>query len=175
MIRPCSSEDFEAMYEIINDGAQAYKGVIPADRWHEPYMTRDALRDELTAGVVFSGFYAKLSAAPSGPEARELTGVMGIQDKGEVALIRHAYDRTRNRQQGIGSQLLQHLVSKTRKPILIGTWAAANWAIAFYCKHGFQLVTETEKETLLRRYWTVPPRQIATSVVLRGNEPQPSA
>lgn len=156
MIRQCDSDDFGAIYTIINDGAQAYKGVIPADRWHEPYMSKEELRREIEAGVTFFG-YEKDSA---------LVGVMGIQDVQDVTLIRHAYVSTAHQRHGIGSALLTHLRRQTSRPILIGTWADATWAVRFYEKHGFRLTSPEEKERLLRKYWTIPDRQIETSVVL---------
>lgn len=156
MLRLCTDQDKEDIYQIVNDAAQAYKGVIPEDRYHEPYMTRDELSDEINHGVVFWGY----------EEGTQLVGVMGIQDKGEVSLIRHAYVRTQQRKSGIGSKLLTHLMNLTDKPILIGTWASADWAIRFYVKHGFRLVSPAEKNQLLRTYWNVPDRQIETSVVL---------
>lgn len=158
MIRQCSEQDFEDIYEIINDAAVAYKGVIPADRWHDPYMSKDHLRGEIDDGVDFWGL-----------EDRDgLIGVMGIQDRGDVALIRHAYVRTAKRNQGVGSRLLARLEPLSDKPILIGTWAAASWAIAFYEKHGYRLVTPEEKNRLLKKYWNIPDRQVETSVVLRN-------
>ncbi|MBN1889985.1 MAG: GNAT family N-acetyltransferase [Thermoflexales bacterium] len=156
MIRQCQEADFEAMYEIVNDAAQAYKGVIPQDRWHEPYMPRDELRHEIDAGVAFWGY----------EEDGYLLGMMGIQDVQDVTLIRHAYVRTRQRKQGIGGKLLAHLRRQTRRPVLIGTWADATWAIRFYEKHGFQLVSQEEKNRLLKKYWSIPDRQVETSVVL---------
>jgi GNAT superfamily N-acetyltransferase len=156
MIRLCTDTDFATIVEIINEAARAYRGVIPADRWKEPYMSAAELRHEIEAGVVFWGM----------AQAEELLGIMGIQDKGEVALIRHAYVRTRAQQQGIGTSLLRRLESITRKPILIGTWAAASWAIQFYEKNGYKSVSTAEKNRLLRRYWSIPERQIETSVVL---------
>jgi GNAT superfamily N-acetyltransferase len=158
MIRLCRPRDFEAIYAIINDGAAAYRGVIPHDCWHEPYMSRDTLAAEIRAGVEFWA------------EARQdaLVGVMGIQDRGDVTLIRHAYVRSRERRTGVGSMLLEHLEGRTAMPILIGTWAAAEWAIRFYEKHRYRLVTPQEKDRLLARYWSVPPRQVETSVVLAG-------
>ena len=158
MIRRCDQKDFEAILEIINDAAQAYKGVIPADRWHEPYMSRQQLQKELHTGVSFWGL----------EEEGGLIGVMGIQDKGEVTLIRHAYVRSRLRNCGAGSRLLRFLESMTEKPILIGTWADATWAVAFYQKNGYRLVSTDEKNHLLKKYWTIPERQIETSVVLAG-------
>lgn len=156
MIRPCTETDFETMYAIINDAAQAYKGVIPADRWHEPYMPRAELRHEIAAGVRFWGY----------EEDGALVGVMGIQDMQDVTLIRHAYVYTARRGQGIGGKLLAHLLTLADRPILIGTWAAATWAIRFYEKHGFRQVSWEEKERLLRTYWDIPERQVETSVVL---------
>ncbi len=156
MIRKCKQSEFEIIYEIINDGAQAYKGVIPAERWHEPYMSHEELKHEIADGVVFWGCEAD----------QELDGVMGIQDKGDVNLIRHAYVRTRARQQGIGTRLLKHLESTIDKPILVGTWADALWAISFYQKNGYRVVTEEEKDRLLRKYWSITERQVETSVVL---------
>jgi len=156
VIRRCGPEDFEAVWEIINDAAQAYRGVIPADRWHEPYMSREVLAAEVADGVVFWGL----------AEDGVLQGVMGIQDRGEVALIRHAYVRTARRRAGIGAALLGCLERATAKPILIGTWAAASWAVRFYEKHGYRLVGPEEKDRLLAAYWRIPARQVETSVVL---------
>ncbi|MFB9326296.1 GNAT family N-acetyltransferase [Paenibacillus aurantiacus] len=156
MIRLCHRQDEDQIWAIINDAAQAYKGVIPEDRFHDPYMTKEELLHEVESGVVFWGV----------EEDGELVGVMGIQDKGEVALIRHAYVRTARRQGGIGGRLLEHIAGRVEKPILIGTWEAAVWAIAFYKKHGFALVPAEAKRGLLERYWQVPERQIETSVVL---------
>ncbi len=156
MIRQCLAPDFETIYQIINDAAQAYRGVIPADRWKEPYLTRDELHREIANGVEFWGYEAE----------GVLAGVMGIQDKGEVALIRHAYVRTARRNQGIGGQLLEFLQSRIERPILIGTWADAAWAVRFYEKHQFRKVDPIEKVELLRRFWTIPERQVETSVVL---------
>jgi GNAT superfamily N-acetyltransferase len=156
MIRKCDDTDFELIYEIVNDGAQAYKGVIPADRLKEPYMDRDELRHEVDAGVEFWGY----------EEAGELLGVMGIQHVLDVTLIRHAYVRTDRQKKGIGGKLLLHLRTMTSRPILIGTWADASWAVRFYEKHGFRVVTVEEKNHLLKKYWSIPDRQIETSVVL---------
>jgi GNAT superfamily N-acetyltransferase len=156
MIRPCADADAAALYEIINDAAQAYKGVIPPDRWHEPYMPLAELKREIADGVEFWGEEAN----------GELLGVMGIQHRGEVDLIRHAYVRTRLRGQGVGTRLLAHLMASTQKPLLIGTWADARWAVRFYEKNGFRLLSREETERVLRRYWNIPARQVATSVVL---------
>lgn len=156
MIRKCIDSDFEVIYEIINDAAQAYKDVIPMDRWNEPYMSKEELRHEIDAGVVFWGY----------EEDDGLIGVMGIQHVQDVTLIRHAYVRTAKRNQGIGGKLLSALRGQTTRPILIGTWADATWAIRFYEKHGFRLVSPAEKRRLLKKYWSIPGRQIETSVVL---------
>ncbi|HNW29177.1 MAG TPA: GNAT family N-acetyltransferase [Spirochaetota bacterium] len=156
MIRRCDDSDFETMYAIINDAAQAYRGVIPEDRWHDPYMPREELRREIDDGIRFWGF----------EEDGKLIGVMGIQDVGDVTLIRHAYVATSERRKGIGSLLLSELVRQTDRPLLIGTWADAAWAIRFYEKHGFRLVTPEEKDRLLKKYWKIPARQVETSVVL---------
>jgi GNAT superfamily N-acetyltransferase len=156
MIRACDDADFDTILAIINDAATAYRGIIPADRWKEPYMPADELRDEIGRGVVFFGH------AQSGG----LIGVMGVQDVADVALIRHAYVRGVMQNQGIGGKLLRHLVDRTERPILVGTWAAARWAVRFYEKHGFGLIEGAPKDRLLRRYWSIPDRQIETSVVL---------
>ncbi len=161
MIRPCTENDIASICAIINDGARAYKDIIPADCWHEPYMPMAELQHELHAGVKFWGYQ---------DGASELAGVMGIQQVRDATLIRHAYVRTANRQQGIGTQLLAHLRTLTSRPILIGTWADATWAVAFYQKHGFRLLTPQEKNCLLKLYWTIPPRQIETSVVLADDQ-----
>ncbi len=160
MIRKCTEADFETIFEIINDAAVVYKGIIPTDRWHEPYMSCEELKHEIEAGVSFWGF----------EESGRLIGVMGIQDKGEVILIRHSYVKTNHRNRGIGTRLLRALESTTDKPILIGTWADATWAIAFYQKNGYRLVSTEEKTRLLKRFWTIPERQIETSVVLASHK-----
>ena len=156
MIRGCDERDFELIWAIINDGAQAYKGIIPADRWTEPYMSREKLQHEIDEGVVFWGY----------EEAGTLVGVMGIQQVQDVTLIRHAYVRSSSQKRGIGAHLLAHLREMANGPVLIGTWAQAVWAIRFYERHGFQMVGSEEKNRLLKKYWTIPERQIETSVVL---------
>jgi N-acetylglutamate synthase-like GNAT family acetyltransferase len=160
MIRQCHSDELGVIGEIINDAAQAYRGVIPEDRWHEPYMSLAELEGQVQAGVVFWGT----------EQDGKLTGVMGIQPVQDVTLIRHAYVRTACRNQGIGSGLLRHLRTLTTRPILIGTWAAAVWAVAFYEKHGFRKVTPAEKDRLLKKYWSIPGRQVETSVVLADDK-----
>ena len=156
MIRDCGDADFEAVYEIINDAAEAYRGIIPPDRWHEPYMPREELREEISAGVAFLGY----------EQDGELAGVMGIQDIQDVTLIRHAYVRTALQGRGIGGVLLARIMDEATRPVLIGTWADAVWAVRFYERHGFKVVPPQQKELLLRKYWNVPDRQIETSVVL---------
>jgi N-acetylglutamate synthase-like GNAT family acetyltransferase len=156
MIRRCNEADVESIWAIINDGAQAYKATIPADRWEEPYMSREKLQHEIADGVSFWGY----------EESSQLIGVMGIQTVQDVTLIRHAYVRAGSQKRGIGAQLLSHLRNLSTMPVLIGTWADAFWAIHFYENHGFRVVEPREKERLLRTYWNVPKRQIETSVVL---------
>jgi N-acetylglutamate synthase-like GNAT family acetyltransferase len=156
LIRKSRTEDFEAILAIINDAAQAYRNVIPDDRWHDPYMPPQELAREIAAGVVF------WIAEDDG----RLVGVMGIQDKGDVTLVRHAYTATTLQRKGVGTLLLRHVEGLTDKPILIGTWADASWAIDFYRRNGFTVVATEDKDRLLRTYWSIPPRQIETSVVL---------
>jgi len=150
-------ESFADILEIVNDAARAYRGVIPADRWHEPYMPEEELRAEMAAGVAFWGF----------TRDSRLAGVMGLQYVQDVALIRHAYTRTALRGSGVGGALLEHLKREARAPLLVGTWKAATWAVRFYENRGFVLTPEREKELLLRRYWSIPDRQIQESVVLK--------
>jgi len=156
MLEKCISSDFKDIYDIINDAASAYKGIIPADRWHEPYMPADELKEQIAQDVEFWCY----------KRDGIIVGVMGIQDRGDVTLIRHAYVRTVARNKGIGGKLLHHLTDLTSKPVLIGTWADAQWAIKFYEKHGFRLLPDEEKNKLLVKYWTIPQRQVETSVVL---------
>jgi N-acetylglutamate synthase-like GNAT family acetyltransferase len=160
MIRNATNDYFEIIYEVINDAAIAYKGIIPDDRWHEPYMSKSELKDQINNGVVF---YCYL-------ENDEISGVMGIQNIKDVNLIRHAYVRTNKRQKGIGGLLLEHLIDKSDRPVLIGTWKDASWAIKFYSKHGFTQVSEVEKNILLPKYWNISERQIEASVVLVDNK-----
>ncbi len=159
MIRPLRNDETESALTIINEAARAYKGVIPDDCWCEPYMPREELLDEIAAGVDFCAYEAEGA----------ILGVMGRQPLAEVTLIRHAYVLPAAQQRGIGAQLLHHLLQDVSAPVLVGTWAAAWWAIRFYEKHGFRLVTPAEKDRLLRRYWTISDRQVETSVVL-GDE-----
>jgi GNAT superfamily N-acetyltransferase len=156
MIRMCTETDFHRIFEIIDDAAKVYKGIIPEDRWNDPYMHLQELKKEIEDRVVFWGV----------EKGGQLLGVMGIQEKDDVTLIRHAYVLTRSQKLGIGTKLLQHLERMTEKPILIGTWAAAEWAISFYQKNGYILVSDKEKNRLLRTYWSIPERQVMTSVVL---------
>ena len=160
MIQRCTKSDVNEICEIINDAASAYKGVIPEDRWHEPYMPLEEVVEQIEDGVEFWCYY----------ENGVMLGVMGIQDRGDVTLIRHAYVRTQARNKGIGTELLDHLTLLANKPVLIGTWADALWAIEFYKKHGFRLLSESEKNSLLLKYWTIPSRQLETSVVLANKD-----
>jgi GNAT superfamily N-acetyltransferase len=155
-IRPCRDDERAAILGIVNDAAEAYRGVIPADRWHEPYMPASELDGEIEAGVVFWG--CELEG--------ELVGVMGIQAMSDVDLIRHAYVSPARQRHGVGGALLKHLADTATRPMLVGTWAAATWAISFYKRHGFELVSAEDKTRLLQTYWTIPERQIETSVVL---------
>ena len=158
-ILPCGSADLPMICEIINESAIAYKGIIPTDRWHEPYMPMAELESEISKGVRFYAYR----------KAERILGVMGIQDVKDVTLLRHAYVRTEFRGQGVGRELLANLRELTNRPVLIGTWKAATWAIRFYEKNGFTLIEESEKNRLLKTYWTVPARQIEESVVLADN------
>ena len=156
MIRPCTDSDVPNIFAIVNDAAQAYKGVIPPDRWHEPYMPLEELKNEIAAGVRFWGFESD----------GRLVGIMGMQPVKDVTLIRHAYVRTEMRNGGIGGKLMAHLLEQADGKILVGTWKAADWAVRFYQKRGFKQVSEAEKNRLLKTYWNIPERQIETSVVL---------
>jgi GNAT superfamily N-acetyltransferase len=156
LIRPCRDDETDAMLAVINAAAQAYRDVIPADRWHEPYMPASELRAEIGSGVAFVA--CELDGA--------VAGVMGVQPVRNVDLIRHAYVLPEHQGHGLGGALLAHLRARTDRPILMGTWAAATWAVAFYERHGFHLVPDAAKALLLRTYWSVPERQIETSVVL---------
>lgn len=160
MIRECEPGESETVYEIVNDAAQAYKGAIPVDCWNDPYMPKEELIHEIKNGVRFWGY----------EEDGQLLGVMGLQNVDDVALIRHAYVRTEKRNTGIGGKLITHLKTLTNKPLLIGTWAAADWAIRFYEKHGFKVVSIEEKNSLLKKYWNITERQVETSVVLAEAE-----
>ena len=160
MIRPCDDRDFDEIWATINDAATAYKGVIPEDHWHVPYMSKDELRHEINHGVVFWGY----------EDAGTLAGIMGIQEVRDVTLIRHAYVRTSVQARGIGGQLLSHLRKLAKSPLLIGTWADAAWAVRFYEKHGFHLLSKQQKDSVLPKYWAIPKRQIETSVVLASPE-----
>jgi len=156
VIRKSVAADFDTILAIVNEAAHAYRGVIPVDRWHEPYMPAEELSSEIASGIVF------WIAEQNG----QVLGVMGIQDKGDVVLVRHAYVAPATQRSGVGTSLLRHAESLVDKPILIGTWAAASWAIGFYERNGFTLVSDEEKNRLLQKYWSIPVRQIETSVVL---------
>jgi GNAT superfamily N-acetyltransferase len=155
-IRPCRDDERAAILAIVNAAAEAYRGVIPADRWHEPYMPADELEAELAAGVAFWGY----------EEDGALVGVMGVQAVRDVDLIRHAYVVPGRQRGGVGGALLEHLLRRRERRTLVGTWAAADWAIRFYERHGFARVPPDRIAPLLRTYWTIPERQIETSVVL---------
>jgi GNAT superfamily N-acetyltransferase len=165
VVRPCCDDDRDAMLAVINTAAEAYRGVIPTDRWHVPYMRLDEFDGEIAAGVKFWGYV----------EEGRLVGVMGIQSVRDVDLIRHAYVVPGSQRQGVGGELLQRLRRLNAQPMLVGTWAAAEWAVRFYQRHGFELVSAARKSVLLKRYWNIPDRQIETSVVLANppdNEPE---
>jgi GNAT superfamily N-acetyltransferase len=155
-IRICRDDERTAILAIVNAAAEAYRGVIPEDCWHEPYMPAHELESEIAAGVAFWGCEADGA----------LVGVMGVQPVRDVDLIRHAYVLPAHQRHGVGAALLQYLRDRSARHLLIGTWAAAEWAIRFYCRHGFELVSPERKTALLKNYWTVPDRQIETSVVL---------
>jgi GNAT superfamily N-acetyltransferase len=156
-IRPCRDDERTAIAAIVNAAAEAYRGVIPADRWHEPYMPAAELDAEIAAGVVFWGYEE---------DGGELLGVMGVQRVRDVELIRHAYVAPRAQRGGVGGALLDHLAARVTRPLLVGTWASAGWAIAFYRRHGFELAAPDRAAALLREYWSIPERQVETSVVL---------
>jgi GNAT superfamily N-acetyltransferase len=156
VIRACRDDERAAVLAIVNAAAEAYRGVIPADRWREPYMPKHELDGELAAGVEFWGYEADGA----------LVGIMGIQRLSDVDLIRHAYVSPASQRHGVGSALLDHLAHSTTRRMLVGTWAAADWAIRFYRRHGFEPVSPERKDALLKAYWAIPARQIETSVVL---------
>jgi GNAT superfamily N-acetyltransferase len=162
-IRPCGTEDFAAILSIVNAAALAYRGVIPADQWHEPYMPAAELAQEIAAGVVFWGV----------ERDGALAGVMGLQHVRDVDLIRHAYVRPADQRHGVGGALLRHLRAMSARQMLVGTWRAAEWAIRFYQRHGFAMVAPAAKTRLLATYWTVSPRHAEVSVVL-ADPPLPS-
>jgi GNAT superfamily N-acetyltransferase len=152
----CDAADLQTIFDIINESALAYKGVIPPEAWHEPYMPMEELISEIRNGVTFYGYRV----------ATLLVAVIGVQDIKDVTLIRHAYVRTAYRGQGIGGKVLTYLNQVVKRPVLIGTWKAATWAVRFYEKNGFVLLGSDETNRLLKIYWTVPDRQIEASVVL---------
>jgi GNAT superfamily N-acetyltransferase len=155
-IRLCNDHERTAVLAIVNAAAEAYRAVIPADRWHEPYMPREEFDGEIAAGVVFWGH----------EQDGRLVGVMGLQSVRDVDLIRHAYVLPESQGRGIGGALLRHLRGLSTRPMLVGTWAAADWAVRFYERHGFRLASPANKTVLLKTYWSIPDRQIETSVVL---------
>ena len=159
MIREVPLTKFKDVLEIVNDSAQAYKGIIPSDCWKDPYMLQSELEEEIKLGVKFYGIY----------ENDLLVAVMGIQPVQDVTLIRHAYVRTSYQRRGFGEKLLRHLIELAgASEVLVGTWKAAWWAVRFYEKNGFKLVSlEGQTRSRLRKYWAIPDRQALTSVVLR--------
>jgi GNAT superfamily N-acetyltransferase len=159
-LRPCREGELTEMLDIINAAAQAYRGVIPADRWHEPYMSAAALTREIADGVEFWGC-----------DAGSLLGVMGIQRVRDVELIRHAYVRPGLQRGGVGTALLRHLCDRATRRLLVGTWHDAAWAIEFYLRNGFDLAPPARARELLREYWSIPERQVETSVVLEYARP----
>ena len=163
-VRLCRDHERTAVLAIVNAAAEAYRAVIPADRWHEPYMPREELDGEITAGVVFWGY----------EQDGRLVGVMGLQSVRDVDLIRHAYVLPESQGRGIGGALLRHLRGLSTRPMLVGTWAAADWAVRFYERYGFRLASPAHKTVLLKTYWSIPDRQIETSVVLAHPAPDES-
>jgi N-acetylglutamate synthase-like GNAT family acetyltransferase len=157
MIRPCTDADVPAIEIIVNDAAQKYRGVIPPDCWREPYMPHHELLGEIAAGVRFWAWQEDSGA---------LIGVMGMQKVPDATLIRHAYVLSGNQSRGIGGALLNRLLGQSSGRSLVGTWAAAGWAIRFYQRHGFRLVSAAEKDRLLQQYWRISKRQQETSVIL---------
>ncbi len=160
MIRECTGADAERMCAVVNEAAEAYRGVIPDDCWHEPYMPLDELRREM-GSMTFFGW-----DDPDGQAASGLVGVMGYQPLGEVTLIRHAYVLSARQGEGIGGRLIEHLKAMSSERLLVGTWKAATWAVRFYESHGFRALGDAESQELLCRYWAIPQRQRETSLVL---------
>ncbi len=165
MIRPCTDADHAAIQAVVNDAAQRYRGVIPPDCWHQPYMPHGELLDEIAAGVDFWGWQENSGA---------LIGVMGIQNVHDATLIRHAYVLSSHQSRGIGGALLNRLLGQSGGQLLVGTWAAAEWAIRFYQRHGFGLVSALEKDRLIMKYWKISERQREVSVVLKYLTPATS-
>ena len=164
MICKLTNSDFQIILDVVNDAAVAYRGKIPSDCWKEPYMSNQELRDEIESGVQFYGYV----------ENEVLVAVMGFQRIKDVTLIRHAYTQTSYQRQGIGDKLLNYLLGLTQtNRILVGTWETASWAIRFYQKHGFKLLSREETDKLLKKYWNIPKRQIETSIVLEQERHRP--
>ncbi|MBN1357193.1 GNAT family N-acetyltransferase [Candidatus Bathyarchaeota archaeon] len=158
MISKLKPTEDQAIIDVVNEAAEAYKGVIPQDQWREPYMSTEELNEEIRSGIDFYGW----------TENNILTAVMGIQRVNDVTLIRHAYVLTNRQRNGIGGKLLKHLLSLAQtSEVLVGTWKAAYWAIRFYEKQGFKLLSREETDKLLRKHWNINKRQIETSVVLK--------
>src|SRR6266568_1999114 len=155
-VRPCADHERPTILAIVNAAAEAYRGAIPDDCWHEPYMPSGEFDSEIAAGVAFWGYEADGA----------LVGVMGIQPVRDVDLIRHAYVLPARQGQGIGGALLDQLRGLSARRMLVGTWAAADWALRFSCRRGVRQVAAEQKALLLKADWTVPDRQIEPSVVL---------
>jgi len=164
VIRRLEDTERDLALAIVNDAAVAYADAIPPDRYHIPYMDRAYLDGEIAAGVEFFAYDA--AADDTVGSLAEILGVMGIQEVGDVTLVRHAYVRATAQRGGIGSALLAHVRALATRPVLVGTWAAATWAVGFYQRNGFSLVSPAEKDRLLQTYWSIPARQVETSVVL---------
>ena len=157
MIREYKKSDSSKILHVINDAAIKYKGIIPDNCWHEPYMSEQELVNELNAGVRMFGYNRN----------NKLIAVIGIQKIKDVILIRHAYTLTSHQGRGTGSTLLKYLLKKNHNSrLLVGTWQSAIWAIRFYEKFGFILHTKKQTTKLLKKYWKIPLKQIKNSVVL---------
>jgi len=161
IVRVCRDDERPAILAVINAAAKAYRGVIPEDCWHEPYMSLPEFNGEIEAGVTFWGY----------ERDQTLVGVIGIQPVRDVDLVRHAYVLPGNQRHGVGAALISHLRSLSKRRMLVGTWADATWAIRFYRRHCFELVAPERKTELLRTYWGIPDRQIEMSVVLENAPP----
>ena len=157
MIREYKKSDSSKILHVINDAAIKYKGIIPDNCWHDPYMSEQELVNEFKNGVRMFGYLNN----------NELIGVIGFQEIKDVVLIRHAYTLTLHQGKGTGSALLEFLLKKNQNSrLLVGTWKNAKWAIRFYEKFGFILHAKEETTLLLKKYWNIPSKQIENSVVL---------
>ena len=157
MINEYTKKDISKILHVINDASIIYKGIIPDNCWHEPYMSEQELIDEFGYGVLIFGYHYN----------NKLIGVIGIQDLKDVVLIRHAYTLTSYQCKGTGSALLEYLLKKNQNSrLLVGTWRNATWATRFYEKFGFILHAKDQSTLLLKKYWKIPSNQIKNSVVL---------